>query len=61
MATSPDPRRPNAAGGPLIAIGALLGAAIGFAFGEATPGFLIGLLVGIAGAVLIWMRDRPRR
>ncbi len=47
-----------AAGGPLIAIGALVGVAIGFAIGQATPGFLIGLGVGIAAATLLWWRNR---
>ncbi len=52
-----DPR-PNAAGGVLIALGMIGGAAIGFAIGQATPGFLIGTAVGIAAAVLVWLRDR---
>ena len=47
-----------AAGGALIALGAMGGAAIGFAMGEATPGFLIGIGSGIAAAILIWLRDR---
>lgn len=52
MAGSP----PNAAGGALVALGALAGAAIGFAVGEVTPGFLIGLGLGIAAALLVWWR-----
>ncbi len=48
----------SAAGGPLIALGALLGAAVGFAFGQATPGFLIGLGLGTAAALLFWLRHR---
>lgn len=54
------PRRPapRLAGGPLIAIGPLLGTAIGFAFGQATPGLLIGLGLGIAAALLMWRRER---
>jgi hypothetical protein len=55
MTTRPPAGR---AGGPLIALGALLGAAIGFAFGQATPGFLIGLALGIAAALLMWWRGR---
>ena len=47
-------------GGVLIALGAIAGAAIGFFMGEATPGFLIGTAVGIAAALLLWMRDRGR-
>ena len=46
------------AGGMPIAIGAIGGAGIGFAFGEATPGCLIGLALGIAIAMLIWWRGR---
>lgn len=46
------------AGGVLIAIGAMLGAAIGFVFGEATPGFLAGMAIGVAAAGLVWWRER---
>lgn len=60
-----DPRRPetphkdpSAAGGVLIAIGLLGGAALGFAVGQATPGVLIGTAIGIAAAVVVWLRDR---
>lgn len=52
-----DPR-PSAAGGALIALGAIGGAAVGFAFGQATPGFLVGTSLGIAAAILVWLRDR---
>lgn len=50
--------RPPAAGGALIALGAIVGAAIGFLVGEATPGMLIGTAAGIAIALLIWWRGR---
>lgn len=49
---------PSAAGGVLVALGSMLGAAAGFAIGEATAGFLIGLGLGAVGALLIWWRDR---
>lgn len=52
------PHPPPAAGGALIALGALGGAAIGFLFGQATPGVLIGGAAGIAAALLIWWRGR---
>lgn len=48
------------AGGALIALGALGGAAIGFAFGQATPGFLIGITAGVVVALLIWWRGGRR-
>jgi len=51
---------PPAAGGALIALGAIVGAVIGFALGEATPGFLIGLGAGAGAALVIWMRQRER-
>ena len=56
MANSPSSR--PAAGGVLIAIGAILGAAIGLARGESTAGFLIGTALGIAGAIAVWLRGR---
>jgi hypothetical protein len=46
------------AGGALIALGALGGAAIGFLFGEATPGFLLGLAAGVVASLLVWYRGR---
>lgn len=49
-----------AAGGALIALGALGGAGVGFAVGQATPGFLIGIGLGIAASLLIWLRGRAR-
>lgn len=52
-----DPR-PNAAGGALVALGMIGGAAVGFAIGQATPGFLAGTAIGVVAAVLVWMRDR---
>ena len=50
--------RNPAAGGFLIAIGAILGAAIGLARGESTAGFLIGTALGIGGAIAVWLRAR---
>lgn len=49
------------AGGALIALGALGGAAIGFLIGEATPGFLIGLTLGVAASLAIWWQGARRR
>ncbi|HXH14641.1 MAG TPA: hypothetical protein VNJ10_00740 [Sphingomonas sp.] len=56
--TVPPHKDPSAAGGFLVALGMLGGAGIGFAIGQATPGFLIGTAVGVAAAVLVWLRDR---
>ena len=53
---SPTPSR--AGGGILIVAGIFLGAIIGFLYGQATPGVLIGLTIGIAAALLPWLRDR---
>lgn len=54
----PATRSASAAGGVLIAIGAIGGAFAGAAIGEATRGFLIGLATGIALAGIIWWRGR---
>ena len=48
----------RAGGGILIVAGIFLGAIIGFLYGQATPGVLIGLTIGIAAALLLWLRDR---
>ena len=48
------------AGGALIALGAIAGAAIGFLVGQATPGFLIGIGLGVAASLLIWWRGSRR-
>jgi len=54
MASSPPP----AAGGFLVAVGILGGAAVGFAVGDPTRGLLIGLAAGTALAIAIWWRGR---
>lgn len=56
MATSP----PAAAGGVLIAFGALAGAGAGLARGQVTIGFLIGIAAGILAAIAVWLVDRRR-
>ena len=53
MATSSPP-----AGGALIALGAVLGAVIGLVRDQPTIGFLIGIGIGIAAALVIWWRGR---
>ena len=37
------------------------GAAIGFLYGQATPGFLVGLAVGVVAAIIVWQVDSRRR
>jgi hypothetical protein len=49
-----------AAGGVLIAIGAVGGAVIGLFLGEPTKGFLLGIGAGIGMAIAIWLLDRRR-
>ncbi|RZM33611.1 MAG: hypothetical protein EOP67_21455 [Sphingomonas sp.] len=58
---APQPPRSPLAGGFLIALGAMLGAAIGLltALGP-TRGFLAGLSAGVAMSLAIWLLDRKR-
>ena len=51
---SPSP----VAGGFPIAIGALIGTAVGVALRQPTIGFLGGLGLGCAIALVVWLRDR---
>lgn len=50
--------RPSAAGGALIALGALAGFVGGYVVREPVAGLVIGVATGIALAVAIWLRDR---
>ncbi|MDY7522756.1 hypothetical protein [Sphingomonas sp. 10B4] len=60
MVRSSPPRTPLA-GGALIAIGAIAGTGIGLftPFGP-TRGFLIGLGLGVAISLVMWLRDLRR-
>lgn len=49
--------RSPAAGGVLIAIGAIGGAIVGMFLGEPSKGFLIGTGAGIGMAIAIWLLD----
>jgi len=49
-----------AAGGVLIAIGAILGAGIGLFTGQPSRDLLIGVGLGVIAALVIWLRDRQR-
>ena len=50
--------RSPAAGGVLLAFGAIAGAAIGFAVAQPTIWLLGGLGAGGLGALLVWWRNR---
>lgn len=57
---SPDPR-PTSTGtgtGAVIVLSLLTGLIVGSVAGQPTLGFLIGLGVGVAIALLIWWRER---
>ncbi len=58
--TVPPPPPRASAGGALIALGAIGGAAVGFLMGEATPGFLVGTGLGILASLAIWWREHRR-
>jgi hypothetical protein len=50
--------RPSSAGGALLALGAVGGAAIGFVLRQPTAWFLAGLAAGTLAALLVWLRGR---
>jgi len=54
------PRRGTMAGGFLIAAGVIGGAIIGIVRGEPSAGVVIGIAVGVAAAILVWLVDRRR-
>lgn len=53
-------KRGTRAGGALLAISILAGAAIGIAVGQSTLGLLIGTGVGALLSLLVWLADRRR-
>jgi hypothetical protein len=57
MAASPPPPH---AGGFLIAAAVIIGAIAGVVLGQPTIGVLAGTTLGIAGALIVWARDRGR-
>lgn len=57
---SPPPRRAPAAGGVLIAAGAIIGTFAGAVRGQPSLGFLGGLTIGVLLAIAIWLGDRAR-
>ncbi|MBN8808507.1 MAG: hypothetical protein J0I47_09805 [Sphingomonas sp.] len=58
MERPPAPSNNPPAGGCLVAIGIIAGAAYGVVAGHATTALLIGTGVGIAAAVAVWLRER---
>lgn len=49
------------AGGALLALSLIAGVVIGSMKGQPTIGFLVGLAIGVAMIVLVWLFDRMRR
>lgn len=47
-------------GGSLLAIAIILGAIGGYILGQPSIGILIGITVGIAALILVWLKDRKR-
>ena len=56
--TDPNQRPSSAAGGSLLALAIVAGAAIGVAMGQPTIGALAGLGVGVVIVLLIWLARR---
>ncbi len=54
---TPSPK----SGGVLIAGAVVIGAIAGVLLGQPTIGVLVGTALGVAGALIVWLRDRARR
>lgn len=52
--------QPSAAGGFFLILAILAGFALGAYLGQPLLGSIAGTLVGIAIAVVVWLRDRSR-
>lgn len=59
-AMAQDSSNSSQGGGFLIAAAVLIGAVGGVIAGQPSVGFVIGITVGVAGALLLWWRDRRR-
>ncbi len=55
-----EPKRNPKAGGSLIALSTLAGAAIGFWQGEPSLGVVLGAISGVALAAIVWLVDKRR-
>lgn len=53
-----DNGKPVQAGGSILALSIILGAVGGVLAGQPSIGFLLGLVVGLAVALLLWLRGR---
>jgi hypothetical protein len=51
-------KHPSRAGGSILAIAIIAGVVAGVIVGEPSIGFLAGLALGVAAAVLLWLLDR---
>lgn len=54
----PAPRKPQQAGGILIAAGLILGPIIGLAFGQTSIGLVAGGLIGVVAAIVMAVTNR---
>jgi hypothetical protein len=57
---SPPPRLRGAAGGSLLALSLVAGTVIGTLNRQPSIGFLVGLGIGVALLLLVWLLDRRR-
>jgi hypothetical protein len=55
---SPPSQRSDSAGGFVLAVSLMIGTIIGLVAGQPSLGFLAGLVVGAAIAVMIWLKGR---
>jgi len=55
------PRKDARSGGSLLAISVIAGAVGGTLAGQASIGFLIGVAIGLALLLLVWLIDRRNR
>lgn len=51
-------QRPRMAGGIFLALGPIGGAIVGSLLGQPSAGFLAGLVLGVAAALLVWLARR---
>jgi zinc transporter ZupT len=59
--TTNNSKKPIMAGGVFIALGLLLGAGFGIYVGQPSFGMVLGLVMGVSAALLVWLYDRARK